>query len=144
MYCYREEKEHCTLIASTLESSDVLNYLIENNIKLDKDCLKYAIKGCSESCIDYILNLSDTIYQIPMDYNYVNIALSSGNLNVLKKIYQMFPSMAKLKMDPVFTCNLKCWKFAINKKFKFNKVHFIINNMHAGFIIRSFLKLLAN
>ena len=130
MYCYRKEKEHCTLIASTLESPNILNYLIENNIKLDKECLKYAIKACSENCINYILNLPQNVYQIPMDYNYINLALSTGNLNILKYIYSQFPSMANLIFEPLYTSNLKCWEFAMNKNLKFNQVHFIEAQMH--------------
>lgn len=140
MYAYRNEKEHCTLIAATAESSDVLNYLLENNIKLDKDALKYALTANSEKCVDYILNLPSDINKICLDHkinNYINIAMKSNNLSLVKKMYELFPRNREEKICPIqcYECqNFDCWNFLISKNLKFDVIY--IQNYNQQYISR--------
>lgn len=127
-YQDEEEKEHCTLIAATSEKSDVLNYLLENNIELDEDALEYALNANSEKCVDYILNLPSDMNKICIDNeenNYISIAMNSNNLSLLKKMYEFFPKHREQVINPddCYECeNFECWNFLINKKIKFNKI----------------------
>lgn len=126
MYCYRKEVEHCTLVAATSESSDVLNYLLENNIKLDKDSLKYALTANSEKCVDYILNLPYDVNRICLENNannYINIAIKSKNVLLLKKMYELFPRDRVKVFEPYECDNFECWNFLINKNIKFRSIN---------------------
>jgi hypothetical protein len=125
MYCYRNEVEHCTLVAATSESSDVLNYLLENNIKLDKDSLKYALMSNSEKCVDYILNLPSEINKICLENernNYINLAIKSKNLSLLKKMFELFPKDREKMFEPYDCDNFECWNFLISKNIKFKNI----------------------
>ena len=85
MYAYCTEVNSSTALASEFKNSDILNYLLENNLKLDKDCFKTAITNNSINCMKYIFELPNEINKICFENkeSFYDIAFENSSYDAL-------------------------------------------------------------